>query len=58
MSGIYKITNVVNNKVYIGLSIHLNKRWGEHKNDLIKNKHFNAHLQNSVNKYGILNLKY
>lgn len=58
MSGIYKITNVVNNKAYIGLSMHLNKRWEEHKNDLIKNKHFNAHLQNSVNKYGIQNFKF
>lgn len=58
MSGIYKITNIINNKVYIGLTIHLNRRWAEHKNDLIKNKHFNRYLQNSVNKYGIQNFKF
>ena len=27
-------------------------------NDLIKNKHFNRYLQNSVNKYGIQNFKF
>lgn len=28
--GIYKITNLVNNKSYIGQSIHIEKRWQEH----------------------------
>lgn len=30
MIGIYKITNLVNNKVYIGQSIHIERRWQEH----------------------------
>ena len=28
--GIYKIENLVNHKVYIGQSIHIEKRWQEH----------------------------
>lgn len=28
--GIYKIENLVNGKVYIGQSIHIEQRWGEH----------------------------
>lgn len=31
MTGIYKITNLVNGKVYIGQSIDIEKRWMEHK---------------------------
>ena len=30
-TGIYKITNLVNNKVYIGASKNIEKRWSEHK---------------------------
>lgn len=53
--GIYKITNQINNKVYIGSSINLEKRWVNHK-CLLKNlKHSNAKLQRAVNKYGLNN---
>ena len=31
MIGIYKITNNINNHCYIGQSIHIEKRWQEHK---------------------------
>ena len=31
MIGIYKITNNVNKKVYIGQSIDIKRRWREHK---------------------------
>lgn len=30
MIGIYKITNLLNNKIYIGQSIHIERRWIEH----------------------------
>lgn len=30
--GIYKITNLITNKSYIGLSKHIEQRWQEHKN--------------------------
>lgn len=53
ISGIYKITNCINNKVYIGKSIDiLNRRWPYHKNLLNNGTHINQHLQNAWNKYG------
>ena len=30
MIGIYKITNLINNKSYVGQSIHIERRWQEH----------------------------
>ena len=51
-SGIYKIENVLNNKVYIGLSVDIKKRWSTHKRKLYANKHSNKHLQSAWNKYG------
>ncbi|GMX64614.1 hypothetical protein Elgi_38830 [Paenibacillus elgii] len=50
--GIYKITNLINNKVYIGSSINIKKRKKKHFYDLKKNNHSNSHLQNSFNQYG------
>lgn len=50
--GIYKITNTVNGKIYIGQSINLNKRIMGHKSVLSKGKHQNSYLQHSFNKYG------
>jgi group I intron endonuclease len=51
-SGIYKITNTINGKFYIGSARSLYKRLSEHQEKLKKNKHKNPHLQNSYNKYG------
>lgn len=51
-SGIYKITNLVNQKVYIGSAIDIKKRWQDHLNYLRKDKHNNKYLQRSYNKYG------
>ena len=28
--GIYKIENLINGKIYIGQSIHIERRWNEH----------------------------
>ena len=50
--GIYKITNMVNGKVYIGQSTQLSKRLYNHRNALKNNYHSNHHLQNAYNKYG------
>ncbi len=50
--GIYKIKNIINNKVYIGSSINILDRKRTHLYKLRKNKHENNHLQNSFNKYG------
>lgn len=50
--GIYKIKNIINGKIYIGLSSNIKQRWRNHKNMLIRNDHFNIFLQRSWNKYG------
>lgn len=51
-SGIYIITNIVNNKSYIGSSLDYKQRIRQHKYSLRNNKHYNKHLQSSFNKYG------
>lgn len=51
-SGVYEILCLVNNKSYIGSSVNLYKRWREHYNNLLNNRHSNQYLQNSFNKYG------
>ena len=50
--GIYMIKNLINNKIYIGKSKDIVRRWYEHKSDLRHNHHDNCYLQNSWNKYG------
>ena len=56
--GIYKITNLINNKCYIGQSVDCKHRLTIHKCDLIGNKHPNKHLQKSYNKYGKNNFRF
>ena len=51
-TGIYKILNKTNNKVYVGSATDIKKRWRDHKWYLNHNKHHNSHLQLSWNKYG------
>ena len=48
MIGIYKITNSVNGKVYIGQSINISLRWEKER----KGKS-NDHLRNAFKKYGL-----
>lgn len=50
--GIYKITNTINNKVYVGSSINLKGREYKHFWMLKKGLHDNHYLQNSFDKYG------
>jgi len=52
-SGIYKITNKLNKKLYVGSSVNIRKRWKAHRNRLRRNQHPNKHLQSSFNKHGI-----
>ena len=49
---VYTITNIVNNKVYVGQTIDIKKRKNAHFYKLKINKHENKHLQRSFNKYG------
>ena len=53
MKGVYKITNTINNKYYIGSSNNIEYRLKTHFRELLKNNHPNKHLQSSYNKYGI-----
>jgi group I intron endonuclease len=55
---IYKITNIVNNKFYIGSAQKFDRRQKTHIKLLQKNIHPNMHLQNSFNLYGIDNFKF
>jgi group I intron endonuclease len=52
-SGIYKITNNIDDRIYIGSAKHLHKRFLEHKRLFKNQKHNNKHLLNFVNKYGL-----
>lgn len=52
MIGIYKITCLKNNMVYIGQSTCLKTRIRNHKGSLKRSSHTNTHLQNAWNKYG------
>ncbi|NCB03839.1 MAG: hypothetical protein EOM67_17040 [Spirochaetia bacterium] len=53
MIGIYKITNKVNGKMYIGKSIDIERRWAEELNGQV-----NEHLRRSFSKYGIQNFDF
>lgn len=51
--GVYKITNIKNNKIYIGsTNLSFMVRWNKHRSALKRNKHHSIHLQNAWNKYG------
>ena len=48
----------MNNKMYIGESENIPKRWLEHITDLVSKEHCNQELQNDFNTYGIKNFKF
>lgn len=59
MGCIYKITNTINNKIYIGLTNgDLKSRFSQHKNNFIKNKYPNIVLYKAFKKYGINNFNH
>lgn len=51
-SGIYRIKNLITNKLYIGKACFVKKRINAHKWLLRHKKHVNVHLQHAWNKYG------
>ena len=60
MNAVYKITNLINQKQYIGSSVRVEKRWQQHKNDAFnsKNKKYNYPLYQAFRKYGIQNFAF
>lgn len=51
-SGVYLIENMCNGKIYVGSSIHIERRFIEHRSSLNTGAHHNRHLQNAWNKDG------
>lgn len=51
-TGIYKIINIENNRIYIGSSVSLNRRWATHLHRLRSGKHHNQFLLNDYRKCG------
>jgi group I intron endonuclease len=51
---IYKITNDINDKVYVGKTLlSIEKRFKEHKQDCQKTRYEKRPLYNAMNKYGV-----
>jgi len=57
-SGIYWIRNKINNNIYIGSSINIRQRIGNHRRELKHNISPHRLLQNAVNEYGLKNFSY
>lgn len=59
MIGIYKIVNILNNKIYIGKSSDIEKRWKEHIR-LSKSEHSRrkSPIHKAINKYGKENFRF
>ena len=51
-SGIYAITHQPSGKIYIGSSVNIERRWGDHRKRLRAGTHHSRHLQSAWNKYG------
>lgn len=60
MIGIYKVTNNINGKVYIGQSINIEKRWKNHINHSFNNSYsdYNSVFHKAIRKYGIDNFNF
>ena len=60
MIGIYKITNKINNKAYIGQSIDIENRWRQHKLcSFIETKtEYNSPIHQAIRKYGLENFSF
>lgn len=58
MNVIYKISNIINGKIYIGSTNNYNRRIKSHIKSLNNNCHKNTRLQRSWNKYGSNNFKF
>lgn len=56
MVGIYKIVNSINDKVYIGQSNDIKRRWWEHKSQSIRDNgsgNYKTAIHSAIRKYGV-----
>lgn len=58
MIGIYKITNQINGKVYIGQSVNIKKRWTDHIYYAKHEENKASRLYLAIRKYGLENFKF
>lgn len=60
MIGIYKITNKINGKVYVGQSIDIEERWKQHEYKAfnINGNAYNSAIHQAFRKYGVENFEY
>lgn len=56
--GIYIIKNLINNKIYVGSSQNIKRRFYLHKHYLSKKEHTNIHLQTAWDLYGEENFSF
>jgi len=57
-SGVYKITNLINNKIYIGCSKNISSRYRSHICNLKQGKSECRILQKAIIKYGFINFSF
>lgn len=58
MIGVYKITNKINNKCYIGISTNIEHRWEQHKNPYNWDRESSKLLYKAFQKYGLENFNF
>lgn len=58
MIGIYKITNQLNQKIYIGQSCDIERRWRDHRNSLYSSHCYDYPLYRAFRKYGLENFSF
>ena len=62
MIGIYKFTNLINGKIYIGQSRNIERRYKDHlnraKNNFASNNEYNTLIHKAIRKYGIKNFSF
>lgn len=60
MIGIYKVTNELNNQVYIGQSTNIQKRWNKHKTSPFNRNSigYDSFFYRAIRKYGIENFSF
>ena len=57
-SGVYVICSILDNRVYVGSSCNIPRRFRCHISSLLRGTHHNKHLQRFVDKYGIKSLRF